>query len=120
MYKINKDDLEFEKGEHSSQFADMLKNDKSKNFDFSACIRRLNAGEASTKHSHKNSEELFYILSGTGTLTNNNKTSRIRQGDFVVIPKNSPHHLENDGETQIEYLAIGFTSNLYNGWETWF
>ena len=120
MYKINKDDLDFKKGENIYQIADMLKNDKSNDFDFSACIRRLKAGDNSKKHSHNDSEELIYILSGTGILAINDETSRIKKGDFVVIPKGAPHFLENDGEEQIEILAIGLTGNLYDGWKTWF
>ena len=120
MYKINKDNLEFKKGENIYQIADLLNNDKSKDFDFSACIRRLKAGDSSQKHSHKNSEELIYILSGTGILSIEDETSQIKKGDFIVIPKESPHFIENDGDEQIEIIAIGLTGNLYDGWNTWF
>jgi mannose-6-phosphate isomerase-like protein (cupin superfamily) len=43
------------------------------------------------KHLHEHSNELQYILEGTGTIWLGDKEVRVQPGDLVVIPKGTPH-----------------------------
>ncbi|AOX99980.1 hypothetical protein BJP62_05655 [Jeongeupia sp. USM3] len=61
-------------------------------------------------HSHRASDELFYVLSGCGELRYGTQTYPIRAGDFIACPAGGPetaHQIHNSGATELRYLAIG-------------
>ena len=43
------------------------------------------------KHLHPNTNEMQYILEGTGTIWLGDKEVTVKPGDLVVIPKGTPH-----------------------------
>jgi mannose-6-phosphate isomerase-like protein (cupin superfamily) len=43
------------------------------------------------KHMHPNTNEMQYILEGTGTIWLGDKEVKVKPGDLVVIPKGTPH-----------------------------
>ena len=43
------------------------------------------------KHMHPNTNEMQYILEGTGTIWLGEKEVRVKPGDLVVIPKGTAH-----------------------------
>ena len=43
------------------------------------------------KHMHPNTNEIQYILEGTGTIWLGDKEVRVKPGDLVVIPKGTAH-----------------------------
>ena len=43
------------------------------------------------KHLHEHSNELQYIVEGTGMYWLGDKEVRVRLGDLIVIPKGTPH-----------------------------
>src|ERR1700709_2741694 len=43
------------------------------------------------KHLHPNTNEMQYILEGTGTIWLGDKQVTVKPGDLVVIPKGTPH-----------------------------
>jgi len=43
------------------------------------------------KHMHPNTDEMQYILEGTGTIWLGDKEVRVKPGDLVVIPKGTAH-----------------------------
>ena len=60
-------------------------------------------------HCHHNNEEMFFILSGTGTLRIGEKHVPLRAGDVVCAPEGGPetaHQILNDGAEELRYLAI--------------
>ena len=58
------------------------------------------------KHMHPNTNEIQYILDGTGTIWLGDKEVRVKPGDLVVIPKGTPHGgTKPDGRT-IKAIAI--------------
>ena len=60
-------------------------------------------------HCHHNNEEMFFILSGTGTLRIGEKRVPLRAGDVVCAPEGGPetaHQILNDGAEELRYLAI--------------
>src|SRR6195256_6715778 len=58
------------------------------------------------KHMHPNTNEIQYILDGTGTIWLGDKEVKGKPGDLVVIPKGTPHGgTKPDGRT-IKAIAI--------------
>ena len=58
------------------------------------------------KHMHPNTNEMQYILEGTGTIWLGDKQVTVKPGDLVVIPKGTPHGgTKPDGRT-LKALAI--------------
>ena len=43
------------------------------------------------KHMHPNTNEIQYILEGTGTVWLGDKEVHVKPGDLIVIPKGTPH-----------------------------
>jgi mannose-6-phosphate isomerase-like protein (cupin superfamily) len=43
------------------------------------------------KHMHPNTNEIQYILEGTGTMWLGDRQVRVQPGDLIVIPKGTPH-----------------------------
>jgi mannose-6-phosphate isomerase-like protein (cupin superfamily) len=58
------------------------------------------------KHLHPNTNEIQYILEGTGTIWLGDKEVRVKPGDLIVIPKGTPHGgSKPDGRT-LKAIAI--------------
>jgi mannose-6-phosphate isomerase-like protein (cupin superfamily) len=58
------------------------------------------------KHMHPNTNEIQFILDGTGTIWLGDKEVKVKPGDLVVIPKGTPHGgTKPDGRT-LKALAI--------------
>ena len=56
---------------------------------------------------HTGYDEVYYVLSGTGTVTLDGETSPVRPGTVVVIPAGVTHSLEaSDGE-ELEFVIFG-------------
>ena len=58
------------------------------------------------KHMHPNTNEIQYILEGTGTVTLGDKEVRVKPGDLVVIPKGTPHGGTKPVGRTIKAIAI--------------
>lgn len=43
------------------------------------------------KHMHPNTNEVQYILEGTGTVWLGDKEVQVKPGDLIIIPKGTPH-----------------------------
>jgi mannose-6-phosphate isomerase-like protein (cupin superfamily) len=77
-----------------------------------SCARQLSLaeailppGEALVEHFHRTSEELYYLLRGTGTVILDGEDRAVGPGDAVVIPTGCRHTLVNDGTEDIVLLA---------------
>jgi len=58
-------------------------------------------------HVHTGYNEVYYVLSGTGTITLNQETHPLRLGSVAVIPAGVPHSLEADPGTELEFIIFG-------------
>ncbi|NVM35532.1 MAG: cupin domain-containing protein [Candidatus Lokiarchaeota archaeon] len=57
-------------------------------------------------HNHAEEHEIF-ILSGTGKFYNDKeKVEIVKEGDFVYIPSNEKHSIENIGEDNLIFLCL--------------
>ena len=58
-------------------------------------------------HVHAGYDEVYYVLSGTGTITLDAKVKPLRPGSVVVIPAGIPHALEADVGEELEFVIFG-------------
>jgi uncharacterized cupin superfamily protein len=64
-------------------------------------------------HSHRGEEEMFFIVSGTGTLRYGSETRKIRAGDVICCPtggSETAHQIVNDSDGELRYLSISTMS----------
>ena len=60
-------------------------------------------------HSHRGEEEMFFIISGSGTLRYGDETRKIRAGDVICCPTGGPetaHQIVNDSDADLAYLSV--------------
>lgn len=77
-----------------------------------SCIRnqtlaeaRLPVGRSTTPHHHVNSEEIYYILSGRGSMRLGQKTVPVGPGDAIAIPPGTSHQITNTGAEVLKFLC---------------
>ena len=56
---------------------------------------------------HTGYDEVYYVLSGTGTITLDRKASPLRPGSVVVIPAGVTHSLEASEGEELEFVIFG-------------
>jgi mannose-6-phosphate isomerase-like protein (cupin superfamily) len=69
---------------------------------------RLPRGSSIGYHVHDGEEEVFYILSGTGLVTDNGVTAPVGPGDAILTGGGGGHAIENTGEGPLELIATIF------------
>lgn len=52
-------------------------------------------GGSTVLHRHEQGDELFYVVSGSGTATLSGATEPIGPGDVVFVPRNEVHSIQN-------------------------
>jgi mannose-6-phosphate isomerase-like protein (cupin superfamily) len=58
------------------------------------------------KHMHPNTNEIQYILEGTGTIWLGDKEVSVKPGDLIVIPKGTPHGGTKPNGRALKAIAI--------------
>jgi uncharacterized cupin superfamily protein len=73
-----------------------------------AVIRLQPGKRAWPYHSHHVIEEMFYVLSGSGTLRHAGEEYPIRAGDFICSPADpqQPHQIINTSDEELSYIAL--------------
>ncbi len=62
-------------------------------------------GARTLLHRHRQTEELYHILSGDGRMTLGDAVFLVRAGDTVCIQPGTPHRLENIGRDALRLLC---------------
>lgn len=77
-----------------------------------SCIRRQSLAEAriavggsTTPHRHPETEEIYYILEGTGEMRIGDERQEVHPGDAIAIPPGASHELRNTGNTVLKLLC---------------
>jgi mannose-6-phosphate isomerase-like protein (cupin superfamily) len=60
-----------------------------------------------TPHVHDGYDEVYYVLSGAGTITLGEHTYPLRPGTVAVIPAGLPHSLVANDEDALEFIIFG-------------
>ena len=56
---------------------------------------------------HTGYDEVYYVLSGAGTITLNGRACPLRPGSVAVIPAGASHALEVDPGQELEFVIFG-------------
>jgi mannose-6-phosphate isomerase-like protein (cupin superfamily) len=77
-----------------------------------SCIRqqslaeaRLNPGAITAAHFHRLTEEIYYIVQGTGTMTIDGQRRDVGPGDAIAIPPGAVHQILNSGNESLAFLC---------------
>jgi mannose-6-phosphate isomerase-like protein (cupin superfamily) len=66
---------------------------------------RLPVGASTTTHFHRQTEEIYYLLSGSGQMRIGQQERRVGPGDAVAIPPGEVHQIVNDGSEELRFLC---------------
>ncbi len=66
----------------------------------------LEPGQATQRHYHARTEEIYLVTKGSGELEVDGETRRVRPGDAILIPPGAWHTLENDGTSELTVLCM--------------
>ncbi len=68
----------------------------------------LEPGEAPPLHQHDDTEQIFYVIEGAGTLTIGEPAQHfsVKRGDVVRIPPHTLHSIKCDGTATLRYLSV--------------
>jgi mannose-6-phosphate isomerase-like protein (cupin superfamily) len=68
---------------------------------------RLPAGNTFAPHYHQDMQEIFIVLSGVARIRVGDEEARLTSGDAVLIDPLEVHQMWNDGQEDVDYIAIG-------------
>ena len=71
-------------------------------------------GEIAGAHSHADMTEVFYVESGQGVISVNEKLITLKAGTCVVIEPNESHELKNTGSTDMVVIYFGIKTQPEN------
>ena len=66
----------------------------------------LEPGQATERHHHRETEEIYLVTKGLGELEVDGEKRRVRPGDAILIPPGTWHTLENDGTSELTILCM--------------
>jgi len=66
----------------------------------------LEPGQATERHHHRLSEEIYLVTKGSGELELDGEQRHVRPGDAVLIPPGTWHTLSNDGTSELTILCM--------------
>jgi mannose-6-phosphate isomerase-like protein (cupin superfamily) len=78
----------------------------------------LEPDQATERHYHGRTEEIYLVTKGSGSLEVDGETRRVRPGDAILIPPGAWHTLENDGTSELTILCM--CSPAYSDEDTFF
>jgi mannose-6-phosphate isomerase-like protein (cupin superfamily) len=65
----------------------------------------LEPDEATERHYHRVTEEIYFVLKGSGDMEVDGEHKRIAVGDAVLIPPGAWHSLHNNGTSELRILC---------------
>ena len=65
----------------------------------------LEPDEATQRHYHRATEEIYFVLKGSGRMEVDGDSKMIRPGDAVLVPAGAWHTLENNGNSDLRFLC---------------
>jgi mannose-6-phosphate isomerase-like protein (cupin superfamily) len=78
----------------------------------------LEPSQATERHYHERSEEIYLVTKGSGELEIDGESIRVRPGDAILIPPGAWHTLENTGTSELTILCM--CSPPYSDEDTFF
>jgi mannose-6-phosphate isomerase-like protein (cupin superfamily) len=73
----------------------------------SVCLIRVMPGETvRPAHAHPNSEELIYIITGSGKVMIENEVGDVRTGSAILFEQGKVHMLRNTGNVEMKVICF--------------
>lgn len=66
----------------------------------------LKPGASIGWHEHTGDFEVYYILSGEGTVDDNGTKAIVQPGDMILTRNGDSHSIENTGKTDLVFMAL--------------
>ncbi len=66
---------------------------------------RLPPGAATSAHFHRKTEEIYYILKGSGRMTIGDQSRTVGPSDAIAIPPGAVHQIVNNGQEPLVFLC---------------
>jgi mannose-6-phosphate isomerase-like protein (cupin superfamily) len=66
---------------------------------------RVQPGQRTAPHYHPKTEEIYYILRGSGEMTIDKEVRRVGPGDAIAIPPRAIHTILNSGKEPLVFLC---------------
>jgi mannose-6-phosphate isomerase-like protein (cupin superfamily) len=63
-------------------------------------------GASEELRSHEEAEQVYVVVSGTGTMSATGDTQRLEVGDLVLIPPATEHAVANDGDDVLALVSV--------------
>ena len=77
-------------------------------------ITTVPAGVKIEPHAHKDHEQIYYIIKGSGTIIIGEEKAKVKAGDCIYLPTDMPHSFINDGDKETEIFCVG--ANIFRPW----
>lgn len=88
-----------------SEIRELMHPDVQGNTQQSLAEAKIRPGGKTRLHKHLQSEELYYILSGSGQMTLGTKLFQVAPGDTICILPGMSHCLENTEKQELVFLC---------------
>lgn len=67
----------------------------------------LNPGDTNNLHTHKDAEQVYFVMRGEGVVQVGEEREKVSAGDVVFLPANIPHGFFNTGTKQVIVYLVG-------------
>ena len=65
----------------------------------------LAPGQATARHYHRRSEEIYYLVEGRGEMEVDGERARVGAGDAILVPPEAWHQIRADGSGPLRFLC---------------
>ena len=108
---IHRNEMKMEKkdrmrdGEGSANLTYLLDGSTQKNARMFAEIT-LNPGCSIGYHQHDSETEYYFVLSGSGIVSDDGKDVQVKQGDSIITGNGASHSIKNNGSVPLVFHAV--------------
>jgi len=101
----NIDEVEAFTTKDGSEIRELLSHRNSRIRNQSLAEARLPTGASTTPHYHRGTEEIYYMLAGTGRMTVDGQHRPVGPGDAIAIAPGQSHQIVNTGNEVLKFLC---------------
>ncbi len=91
---------------HGSEIRPLVDRTTSSITQCSVAEELLPPGAAVTPHLHRETEEVYYIIDGSGEMTVGDDCKTVAAGDAIYIPRDTVHTLRNTGDVPMRIVLV--------------
>ncbi len=106
MIVVNRDRAAVIDTAHGSEIRPLVDRTTSGVTQCSLAEEMLPPGSEVTAHYHREIEEIYYVVSGSGLMTVGDETRKVNAGDAVYVPPGHRHTLKNTGSEPIKLILV--------------